>query len=40
MRDDQPVPAPGPEFEFAAGDTIVAVGTPEGLAELRRRLTT
>ena len=40
MRDTQPVPAPGPEFEFAAGDVVVAVGTPEGLAALRQRLTT
>ncbi len=39
MRGAQPVPAPGPEFELASGDVVVAVGTPEGLAALRRLLT-
>lgn len=32
LRDDQTHPAPGPEFRIAAGDTLVVVGTPEGLA--------
>jgi TrkA domain protein len=31
VRDGQPTPAPGPEFELAAGDVAVVVGTPEGL---------
>lgn len=38
MRDNVPVPAPGPEFVLAAGDLAVAVGTPEGLATLRTLL--
>jgi TrkA domain protein len=29
------VPAPGPEYHFEAGDVAVAVGTPEGLGQLR-----
>ena len=29
------IPAPGPEFRFEAGDTVVAVGTAEHLAALR-----
>ena len=32
LRDDQTQPAPGPEFRIAAGDTLVVVGTPEGIA--------
>jgi len=32
LRDDRTYPAPGPEFGIAAGDTLVVVGTPEGLA--------
>jgi len=31
LRDDQTQPAPGPEFRIAAGDTLVVVGTPEGI---------
>ena len=27
-------PAPGPEFEIAAGDVLVVVGTPRGIEEL------
>lgn len=38
LRDGQTHPAPGPEFELAAGDLAVSVGTPEGLAQLRSRL--
>jgi TrkA domain protein len=38
VRDDTTVPAPGPEFAFRAGDVAVAVGTAEGLADLRRLL--
>jgi K+/H+ antiporter YhaU regulatory subunit KhtT len=32
------VPAPGPEFAFEAHDVVVAVGTPDGLAQLRSLL--
>ncbi len=35
IRDDQSIPAPGPEFALLAGDVIVAVGTAEGLASMR-----
>ena len=35
VRGGTTVPAPGPEFHFAAGDVAVAVGTPEGLGQLR-----
>jgi TrkA domain protein len=31
LRDDQTHPAPGPEFRIGAGDTLVVVGTPEGV---------
>jgi TrkA domain protein len=31
LRGDQTHPAPGPEFRIAAGDTLVVVGTPEGV---------
>jgi TrkA domain protein len=31
LRDDQTHPAPGPEFRIAVGDTLVVVGTPEGV---------
>jgi TrkA domain protein len=36
IRDHRSIPAPGPEFALEAGDMIVAVGTPDGVAELRR----
>lgn len=39
VRGDQSVPAPEPEFAFCSGDVAVAVGTVEGLAELRSLLT-
>lgn len=39
IRGDQSVPAPDPEFAFDSGDTVVAVGTTDGLAALRHRLT-
>ncbi len=39
IRNDTPVPAPGPEFVFAAGDVAVAVGTAEGVVALRGLLT-
>ena len=35
IRGEATEPAPGPEFAFAAGDVVVAVGTPEGLELLR-----
>lgn len=38
MRDDQPIPAPGPEFVLEAGDVVVAVGTTNGLTTLRTLL--
>ena len=34
VRGGTTVPAPGPEFEFEAGDVIVAVGTLDGLKSL------
>ena len=39
MRGDESVPAPGPDFEFALDDVVVAVGTHDGLAALRDLLT-
>ncbi len=38
IRTDQTIPAPGPEFELLGGDVIVAVGTNEGLTNLRELL--
>jgi TrkA domain protein len=38
IRRGSSVPAPGPEFAFGADDTVVAVGTPDGLAALRTLL--
>ena len=34
VRVDTTVPAPTPDFVFAAGDTLVVVGTPEGINSL------
>lgn len=34
VRGDTSIPAPGPETRFEAGDVVVAVGTPDGLARL------
>lgn len=31
IRGDEGFPAPGPEFQFEAGDTAVVVGTPDGI---------
>lgn len=31
IRGDQPFPAPGPDFAFEANDTLVVVGTPDGI---------
>ena len=36
VRGAETVAAPGPEFPFEARDVIVAVGTAEGLEQLRR----
>lgn len=36
VRDDSTIPAPGPEFEFAEDDVIVAVGTVDGLKALQK----
>ena len=38
VRSDATVPAPGPEFRFEPDDVVVAIGTPEGLADLRTQL--
>lgn len=38
IRGTTTVPAPEPMFEFAVGDTIVAVGTRDGLAAVRSLL--
>ena len=35
VRGGTTLPAPGPDHHFEAGDVIVAVGTTEGLAQLR-----
>lgn len=35
LRGDLTIPAPGPEHRFAEGDVAVAVGTPDGLEQLR-----
>lgn len=31
IRSDSPHPAPGPDFHIEAGDTLVVVGTPQGI---------
>lgn len=36
VRNDDTIPAPGPDARLESGDVAVAVGTPEGLSELRR----
>lgn len=35
IRGDETIPAPGPDTVLAADDLVVAVGTPEGLRQLR-----
>ncbi|MFN3257510.1 MAG: cation:proton antiporter regulatory subunit [Ilumatobacter sp.] len=35
LRNETPIPAPGPEFGLLVHDVIVAVGTVEGLASMR-----
>jgi TrkA domain protein len=34
LRGDRAIPAPGPETELLAGDTLVVVGTPRGIEAL------
>ena len=38
LRDGASIPAPAPDFELHVGDTVVAVGTNEGVAGLRSLL--
>ncbi|MDP9072222.1 MAG: cation:proton antiporter regulatory subunit [Actinomycetota bacterium] len=38
VQADTTVPGPGPEYRFEAGDVAVAVGSPEGLGQLRELL--
>lgn len=40
VRGNVPLPSPGPDHRFEAGDVAVSVGTPEGLARLRELLET
>ena len=35
VRGDDTLPAPGPEVTLGSGDVVVAVGTPDGLRQLR-----
>lgn len=39
VRGDDAFPAPGPEFPLAADDTVVVVGTPEGIRAAEALLT-
>jgi TrkA domain protein len=34
LRDDSAIPAPTPDFRLAAGDTLVVVGTTDGISGL------
>jgi TrkA domain protein len=40
VRGETTIPAPGADHRFAPGDVAVAVGTPEGLAQLRELILT
>lgn len=40
VRGGETTPAPGPEERFEVGDVVVAVGTPDGLSQLRGLLAT
>lgn len=40
VRGDDTIAAPRPDFAFEANDVVVAVGTPEGLGQLRALLLT
>jgi len=35
MRDKEVIPSPGPETPLHGGDTLVVVGTPEGIDQLK-----
>ncbi|WP_341250618.1 cation:proton antiporter regulatory subunit [Euzebya pacifica] len=35
VRGDQTIPSPEPDFAFAVGDMAVAVGTPDGVRQVR-----
>jgi TrkA domain protein len=39
IRGDEPHPAPGPDFHLEASDTLVVVGTPEGIKSVDEILT-
>jgi TrkA domain protein len=39
IRGDEAHPAPGPEFHVEASDTLVVVGTPDGIKTVREILT-
>lgn len=39
IRGDQPHPAPGPDFRIETSDTLVVVGTPEGIKSVDEILT-
>lgn len=34
LRDEEAIPAPGPDERLEAGDTLVVVGTPRGIEDL------
>jgi TrkA domain protein len=38
VHQDEPLPAPGPDAPIRAGDTVVIVGTPEGITATTRLL--
>lgn len=38
IRDTQALPSPSPDFEFLPDDTLVVVGTPEGIKEVEHIL--
>ena len=40
IRRDTTIPAPGPQHEFQPGDVVVAVGTSDGLAQMRELFVT
>ena len=39
IRDGQSIPAPGPDQQLLAGDVVVAVGTIDGLDQVRYLIT-
>jgi TrkA domain protein len=40
VRDEDPFPAPGPEFRIEGDDTLVVVGTPDGIEKVTEILRT